>query len=294
MNLGIAYSIAAALVWGTELFILKRYFDGVPVAALTVALNAAAILWYLPVAVRTVDPATIPTLDALGWTGIGAVVGAVLATASAFVVFLIAIQGGEVSYVAPINKIAPVFVVPVEVAALGTALDPLQVVGIVLATLAVYVANYRPGAGGLLAPFRRAAVSRPARLALLSAAGFAAADLCRRLALQEGDIPPGAFVLVLLGGVLIVLLPLAARELSETDVRWLASRAAVLGLLVAVGEHVTSLAFSLAPASVASPIVNTQAVVAVLLGGVILGERYFRVRLVAAGLAVVGVMLVAT
>jgi EamA domain-containing membrane protein RarD len=40
-------------------------------------------------------------------------------------------------------------------------------------------------------------------------------------------------------------------------------------------------------------VINTQAIVAVVLGGVLLGERYFRVRLVAALLAVAGVTLIA-
>lgn len=293
MESGVWYAVVAALVWGTELFLLKRYFAAVPAATLTVCINAAAVCWYLPVAVLTVDPATVPSLRALGPAGIGAVLGAVLATAGAFLGFLWAIDAGEVSHVAPINKVAPVFVVPAEVLALGAVVSPLQVAGVVVATVAVYVANHRPGAGGLLEPVRRTAVSRPARLALGSAVVFAAADLARRLALQEAAVPPGAFVLLLLAGVLLVLLPVAVREDAADAARAHAPRLVALGLLVAVGEHVTSLAFALAPASVASPVVNTQAVVAVLLGGVVLGERYFRVRLVAAGLAVLGVALVA-
>jgi drug/metabolite transporter (DMT)-like permease len=40
-------------------------------------------------------------------------------------------------------------------------------------------------------------------------------------------------------------------------------------------------------------VINTQAIVAVVLGGVLLGERHFRLRLVAAVLAVVGVAMIA-
>lgn len=293
MDLGVAYAIIAAFVWGTELVLLKRYVADVPPATLTVCINVAAIAWYLPVATLTVSPGTVPSLDALGVGGVGAVASASLATAAAFLLFLYAIQEGEVSYVTPINKIAPVFVVPAEVVLLGAIMTPIQVLGVVVATGAVYVANYRPDVGGLLAPIRRAAVSRPARLALVSAVLFAAADLSRRLALQEGAIPPGAFVLLILTGVLVALVPVALREDGFDQARAHAARLAGLGLLVAVGEHVTSLAFSLAPASVASPIVNTQAVVAVVLGGVFLGERHLRIRLLAALVAVIGVGLVA-
>lgn len=293
MELGVAYAVVAAVVWGTELVLLKRYVSDVPAATLTVCVNAAAIVWYAPVAAVTVSPAAVPSLAELGPSGIGAVAGTATATAGAFLLFLYAIEEGEVSYVAPINKIAPVFVVPAEVILLDEVLTPFQLIGVVVATTAVYIANYRPGVGGLLAPFRRAAVSRPARLALVSAVLFAGADLSRRLALQEGAIPPGAFVLMVIAGVLVVLLPVAIRESGLESARRRAPRLIGLGLLVAVGEHVTSLAFSLAPASVASPVVNTQAVVAVVLGGVFLGERYLRIRLLAALVAVVGVALVA-
>ncbi len=71
-----------------------------------------------------------------------------------------AIRVGEVSYVSPISKIVPVFVLPLEVGLLGQHLSPLQVGGVVVATAAVYVANWQGTA--LLAPLRRAQQSRPA------------------------------------------------------------------------------------------------------------------------------------
>jgi drug/metabolite transporter (DMT)-like permease len=46
------------------------------------------------------------------------------------------------------------------------------------------------------------------------------------------------------------------------------------------------LAVTTLSASIASPIINTQAVIAVLLGGVLLGEDAFRVRILAAAFAV--------
>ncbi|PSQ23347.1 EamA family transporter, partial [Halobacteriales archaeon QS_9_67_15] len=65
-----------------------------------------------------------------------------------------------------------------------------------------------------------------------------------------------------------------------------------VGLPVAVGEHFVMLAVTTLSASIASPIINTQAVVAVLLEDVLLGEDAFRVRLLAAGFAVAGVTMI--
>jgi drug/metabolite transporter (DMT)-like permease len=52
--------------------------------------------------------------------------------------------------------------------------------------------------------------------------------------------------------------------------------------------------FDLAPASIASPLINTQVIVVVLLGSLLLDEGYLRRRLAAAVVAVAGIALVAT
>jgi drug/metabolite transporter (DMT)-like permease len=181
-------------------------------------------------------------------------------------------------------------VLPLEVLLLGEVLAPIQVAGVVVATAAVYVANYEPGS--LLAPLVSAVHSRPAQLALLSAACYAVADLGKRVGLQELAIPGTLWVPLLLTGAGLVLLPAAVRT-PPSVTRRDAPKFLAAGALVALGEHLTTVAFATLPASVASPVINTQAIVAVVLGGVILGERYFRVRLVAALLAVVGVGMIA-
>ena len=286
---GIAYSLAAAVIWGTYIFALKRYFSRYPGTVLIVVVNAVAVAWYLPVAVSRVGAAGLPDAGTFGASEAAIVVGTVVTTAAAFLVFLRALAAGEVSYVTPINKIVPVFVLPIEVLLLHQRLTPLQVVGVLVATLAVYVANYRTGS--LLDPLRKAVSARPAQLALLSAACYAVSDVGKRLALQELGIQPELWVPTLLLGVLVVVLPLALRE--WVPVRGDVLKFVVAGAGVALGEHVTSLAFQQVPASIASPIINTQAVVAVVLGGVLLRERAFAIRLVAAGLAVCGVGLIA-
>ncbi len=290
MEVGLGYSVVAAFIWGTYLFALKRYFDTFPATTLVIFVNGFAVLFYAPVTIRALGDGAGSSLSGAGLAHVGVVALTIVATGTAFLAFLYAIQAGEVSYVAPIGKIVPVFVLPIEVIVLGQFLTPLQVAGVVVATLAVYVANYR--AGSLFDPIRRAARSRPAQLALLSAMLFAVADVGRRVALQELAIPTALWVPIVLLGVLVLVLPSGLRHIP-TDVRSDLPKLALAGLIVALGEHVTAVAFSLIPASIASPVVNTQAIVAVILGGVLLGEQYFRVRLVAAVLAVIGVTMIA-
>ncbi|WP_224448561.1 DMT family transporter [Haloprofundus salilacus] len=292
MNSGISYSLVAAIVWGVYLFVLKRYFDGIPGSVLTVLVNVAAISWYLPVLLTSVSLSETPSVTSLGFEALAIVVGTVCATGAAFLVFLRALDAGDVSYVAPINKVVPVFVLPIEILLLHERLAPIQILGVVVATFAVYVANYR--GGRLSDPIRAASSSTAAQLALLSAACYAVSDVGKRVALQELNLQPELWVVVLLGGVTVVVLPFAARSWPDgTLTRRTVGELAVGGFLVALGEHVTSLAFAAVPASIASPIINTQAVVAVVLGGVLLREEFFGTRLVAAALAVCGVGLIA-
>ncbi|RAW46958.1 EamA family transporter [Halorubrum sp. 48-1-W] len=289
MDLGLGFALVAAVVWGVYLFVLKRWFEGYSPAALTVRINAFALAWYAPM-VLTDRSASAAALGGFGAAEVGIVALTVTATALAFVLFLRAIAEGQVSYVAPINKVVPMFVLPLEVVLLGEVLGPVQVLGVLVATVAVYVANYEPG--GLFEPVRKAAASRPAQLALVSAMCYAVSDLGKRVALQELALPGTLWVPLLLIGVAVVLLPSAVRH-PPSGVRADLPKLAAAGGIVAVGEHVTTLAFALLPASIASPVINTQAIVAVVLGGVLLGERYFRVRLIAALLAVIGVALIA-
>jgi len=289
MDPGVGVAIVAAVVWGCYIYLLKRFFTGYSPAALTVLINTFALVWYLPVTVtRTDDPTE--QLTGFGGEAFAIIAITVVATAVAFVLFLEAIDTGDVSYVTPINKIVPMFVLPLEIVLLGQVLTPLQLGGVVVATLAVYVANYDPG--GFFRPFVKAANSRPAQLALVSAMCYAVSDVGKRVGLQEVGISASLWVPLLLAGVALILLPSAIRN-RPSGVRADLPKFVFTGAIVALGEHVTTLAFAVLPASIASPIINTQAIIAVILGGVLLGERYFRLRLLAAVLAVVGVTLIA-
>jgi len=289
VNQGIALALVAALVFGIYLVVIKRYFDHYP-ATLYVALsNLAGIVWYAPIAALTVpDSGFLPAgVDSVG---IAILLGTAVATAVGLLTFFRAIRVGDVSYVAPLSKLVPVFVLPLEVLLLQQRLTPLQIVGVVVATAAVYVANYR--SDGLFQPFRRAAGSRAAQFALLSAATFGVVDIGKRVSMQELSIPPQTFVPVSLVTVGLIVTPLAYRTHEAVDVRGDGLKLFGAGLLVAVAQHTTAAAFQAQPASVVSPLVNTQAVVAVVLGSLLLGESHFRTRLVAAGLAVGGIALI--
>lgn len=289
MDPGISFALLAAVAWGVYIFSLKRLFSDFSPAALTVLLNSCAILWYAPVAISQTELSE-EFVAGIGPFELGVVALTVLMHAIAFVLFLWAINSGDLSYVTPISKTVPVFVLPIEVLLLGQVLTRLQVLGVVVATVAVYVVNYVPG--NLLGPIVNVYHSRAAQFALLSAMCYAVGDVGKRVVLQEIGIPTTLWVPILLAGISLILLPSAVRNppsLTRRDI----PRFVGVGVIIALAEHTTTTAFAILPASIASPIVNTQAVIAVVLGGVLLGERYFRLRLLAAVMAVFGVTLIA-
>lgn len=298
---GIAFAIAAAVVWGGYLFSLKRYFAAYPATLLYVLVNGFAIAWYLPVAAALLSGEDLDP-GSFGPETLVVLVGVDLLLALAFVVFMRAIAEGDVSYVAPIGKIVPAFVLPIEVLALDEQFTSLEIAGVLVVTLAVYVANFRRGS--LLAPLKKAATNRAAQLALLSAVLYAFTDVGKRVALQELALAPPAVALIVMIGVTAVMLPGAGRawqrrvrggdsSLSAATVRAALPKFAAAGALVAIGQHLNALAFATVSAGVASALINTQAIVAVVLGGIILRESHFGIRLVASVLAVSGVSLIA-
>lgn len=290
MQTGLVYALAAAGIWGGYLFALKRYFADIHGAVLTLFVNVAAIAWYLPFAAVTGDGG-ISAFPALSVTAGGVLAGTIVVGGAGFLLSVRALAVGDVSYVAPIAKIAPVFVLPIEVLGLGAVLDPLSVVGVGVATTAVYLANYE--GGSLVEPLRRAANSRAAQLALLSAMLYAVSDIGRRVVLGGYTFPTRVWVPTFLGGVALAVIPLALRRWPTEGVRPHLVKFVLAGSGVALGEHITALAFAAAPASIVSTLVNAQAIVAVLLGCVLLGEPGLRRRLAAAVLAVAGVGLIA-
>jgi drug/metabolite transporter (DMT)-like permease len=291
IQVGVLSSLAAALVFGVYLFVYKRSFDSLPSTVYVATVEVAGFCWYAIIAALT-WPAGEPLVPTdFGMRTALILVGVCGAIAAANLVSIRAFKLGDVSYVAPLNKLVPAFVLPIEIVVLATQPTPIQAVGLALAVVAIYVANYEGGA--LLVPFRRAASYRPAQLALAGAVLFAISDVGIRGLLSRTGLTPQAVALATFAAVALVAVPLAAHRVVWADLRPAVPGIVGLAALFAVGVHLATTAFAVAPASIVSPIVNTQAVVAVLLGGVLLREKGLPRRLAAAVLAVGGVALIA-
>ncbi|MFB6078962.1 MAG: EamA family transporter [Halarchaeum sp.] len=286
---GILTAVCAALVWGGYLFLLKHRFAGYSGAVVAVVVNSLACAWYLPPALAYLGGA--PSVPAVGAWGVAVTAGTIALAAAGFVVLMVALSAGDVSLVAPISKVVPVFVLPLEVLFLDQSFGPLQVLGVGVVTAAVYLANYEDG--GLVDPLRNLASSRAVQLALLSAACYGVSDVGKRVVLQSIGIPTAVWIPLALLGTAVLLAPVAYRTWPEGGIRADLPLFVGAAAAVAVARVLTAVTFSVTTASVAATVVNAQAVVAVVLGGVVLAEEGFRTRLAAAALAVGGIALIA-
>lgn len=285
-SVGIALALLGAVVFGTYVFLVKYRFPHYPDTVYVVCVNAIAAVVYAPVAVAS--GAVLPG----GAYALAMLVGVSALAGVAVLAFFRALTLGDVSYVAPVSKVVPLFVLPIELLLLPAAdVSGVQMGGVLVVTVALYLANYQ---GELLTPLRRAVTLRPGQLALASAATFGVVDVGKRHLVGDLGVDPAAFVAVLFPVVAVLFAPLAYRAWpSDVAVREDLAPLVGLAVLVAAGQHVVALAFVELAASVASPLVNAQAIVAVVLGGVVLKEPRFGARLAAAALAVAGVALIA-
>lgn len=286
---GVAFALVAGVAWGVVLYASKRYFPGFHSATFMAVGFGMAATWYAPVAIAGL----VSGDRAVKWSleHVGAMAATIGLLATGLYVMFLAIAAGDVSYVAPVSKITPVFVVPIEVVVLAEHLAPVQVAGVAVATVAVYLANYE--GGGALVPLKRAVTYHPGRMALASALILAFLNVGQRYVLQELAVPSTTWIGVKLAGVALLLAPVGWRHAERTAVVGALPTFAALGLVLAFGEHFVGIAFATIPASVATPVVSTQSIVAVLLGGLFLDEGNLGGRLLAAVVAVAGVGLIA-
>ncbi len=288
---GVGTALAAAVLFGFYLYVYKRYFDVLPATVYTLVSETAGFVWYLPIAVVTwpADTAVLPTATTRSDVALLAAVGGTVAAAN--IVSVRALKLGDVSYVAPLNKLVPVFVLPIELVLLTASIGIAQVGGIVLAVVAIYIANYETAS--VVEPFRRAVTYRPAQLALAGALLFALGDVGTRAVLSVTPIPPQTTALFSFVAVAGAALPLAVTRVEWSRLRAVLPGLIAIGSVFAAGVHLATVSFDLAPASIVSPLINMQVIIVVLLGSLLLDEGYLRRRLAAAVVAVAGIVLVA-
>jgi drug/metabolite transporter (DMT)-like permease len=233
---------------------------------------------------------TRPALDATFWVAGAAALPLELLAAFLYMQVL---KMCHLSLCIPLLAFTPVFLILTGWLFLGEALNAAGLAGIAL----VAGGSYFLGLGGVRAawwePLAALAREEGARLMLIVAAIFSVTSALGKLAILHSE--PAFFGVVyptVVGGFMLTAYPFSpVRQGKMLTARWTAGL--VLGVAVA-GEilcHVFGMA--LAPAAYLIGVKRLSILFSVILGGVFLQERPIFPRLLAAGLMVSGVALIA-
>lgn len=260
---------------------LTLEYTGLELSFLTSLFGAAFMLpvgaWYALAGDVALTPVVVGATLLSGAVNVGALYA-----------FLTALEGADLSVVAPLAQSTPVFVALAEPVALGVGFDPRVLAG---AAVAVVGAQVVLADRGLAAPLANL-TDRAALLAVAAAAMWAAASLANRFVTTR--VPPlfYAFAVYLLMAVGFAAVQAARGDLpSGDDYPLVRGRLLALGGLTAARTSVTYVAFSLAIASRVSVVLQTAVVLDVLAGGVLFAEEGLARRLLGALCIVAGVVL---
>ncbi len=267
-------ALSAAFVHAGWNLILSRARDPQAATALAAALGAVA---FLPVAVLTwhVSSAALPY--AAGSATLELVYLALLAHA---------FQAGELSVVYPVARgSAPIIILVVSVAALGTAPSALAIAGVCLIGGGVMLVR---GSAGETGP-------QEFRLALAIAAAIASYTLLDKAGLRHADALPYVELVVAPPAFAFALL-VAYRRGTRTLRAELRPGTYVSAIGIFGGFALALTALKLAPSSSVAGVQamrETSVVIAVVLARLLLGERVTKGRLAGATVVVAGIAAIA-
>ncbi|HET7530776.1 MAG TPA: EamA family transporter [Mycobacteriales bacterium] len=274
-----ALALLASLLWGSADFLGGTASRRLPATAVVAVSQGAAMLGLAVVAAAAGSYGDDPGY--IGWALAAAVVGVV-----ALVCFYAALAEGTMGVVAPIA--ATGIVVPVGVGiAQGDRPDVLQVLGLVVAFVGVFLAAGPEGAGGAAGQSRP-----PVVLAAVAAAGFGSVLVFIAHGAQSSTVMTLLTMRFTSVGLLVLLALVGCATVSarRSDLPLLA--------LVGAGDVGANAAMAVASTrgllSVVAVLSSLYPAVTVVLARAVHGERLSRVQLVGVTAALAGVALIAS
>lgn len=281
-------ALATALFYGLQGAWSKRITrDATPLAAswAIFAFAFPALLLYLAIQ-------GLPEVQPTFWPAV--------ATTSAlslfsFYLYVSALHRGELGLTYPLLALTPLFLVPVEWVLLGDLPGIRESVGIVGVVAGVYLLHLPAEREGALAPFRSLLRDPGSRRMLAVALIWSVSAVVDKIAVTNASTP---FYGVVLSGFLgVAFLPFLSRKgggvraALAPDTRWLL---VVQGLLFAATFIVQMEALQRTLAAYVITTKRSGALVTVLLGAALFGERQLGRRLGGTVVILVGVLLIVT
>ncbi|GAB6036489.1 hypothetical protein JCM15519_10480 [Fundidesulfovibrio butyratiphilus] len=204
-----------------------------------------------------------------------------------------ALELGDLSLTAPMLTFTPLFLLVTSPIMVGETPQPWGVAGIVSVVGGAYIMNLGRWRSGPLEPFRALLRDRGVRLMLLVAFLWSISGNFDKIGLRNSS--PNFWIAMAFGATTLCLTPIvwrvSRRGFSQVWTKpWSLTAAGALEALTAWCQMM-ALTMTIVPYVIAAK--RLSAVVAVLLGGLVLGEPDLRQRLAGSALMVAGVLLIA-
>lgn len=214
----------------------------------------------------------------------------------AFISLFKAIEKTQISIVSPISSFTPLFTTLIAAFALRESPAFIKLVGILLIVAGAYLLNLSEARLGILAPFKKLIKTTGVQLAFLSTFIWAITPIFQKKAIFETSPQVPLFAaFVGMCFVFIILLPFTfhkalryKKEVSK-EIKWFL----LYGVGVAFAQLAAYTAFSQANVGYVATIMRMSGLFSVILGGTILKEGNMKERLIAAGIMIFGVLLLA-
>lgn len=234
-----------------------------------------------------------------------AVSGGINAVTTPLIVW--ALKRSDLSLVAPLTSLTPLFMIPTAAIVLGEAPSVAGAVGVAVIVVGAYLLNVSDRDAGLLAPFVALARDPGARAMLLVAALYSVSGTYDKVGTQASN--PLVWVAAVQGTVALLLAPLALRRWGRSGgsagsgagpdapraAGWSPAPAAAIGVagaamtILAVAQ-MTALTLTLAAYVIA--VKRTSTLFSVVLGHSLFREEGVRDRLLGAAVMLAGFVLV--
>lgn len=250
-------------------------------------MNLTSLLTTLPVFFLLLSDWSLPI------TAVPYMLGSGLAEALYFFSLGKAYEHGDLSLVYPIARSSPLYLFALAAIFLGEEISPLGVFGILLVVIGVYMIHLRGlSPRNFLVPVISIR-SRASQFALLAALSTSIYSLIDKAGVLKVGPMIYAFWLDFFITALLTPLVLLRGGLSSLAVELKSQglKIAVSGFLMRVGYLMVLLAMSMAQVSYILSIRQLSIVIVSFLGAGLLGEEYWRVRLIASFLIFSGVLI---
>ena len=214
----------------------------------------------------------------------------------AFIAFSYALKHYEMSMLTPLRAFIPAIATSVAFFALGEIPTPLKLLGILIIMCGAYALNISDASTRFLAPLKKLFNNRGMQIYSIMVVLFGITPIFQKKAIFETE--PVTPLYVSFFGLLLVTIYFGVYVIRsiKKDVLQIKKNSSwllVYGLIYAVGQLVSYLAFSKANIGYVTAVFNSSILFSILFGGVLLKEQRMKERLLGASIMILGVVLLA-